>query len=63
MIGFFFITSVDAATTTLKITCPTTVDINETFECSVFATVKGGTAKEYLLLFQLLDKYQRLKKI
>lgn len=46
MIGFFFITSVDAATTTLKITCPTTVDINETFECSVFATVTGGTAKE-----------------
>ena len=46
VLGFFFITSVDAATTTLKITCPTTVDINETFECSVFATVTGGTAKE-----------------
>lgn len=62
MIGFFFITSVDAATTTLKITCPTTVDINETFECSVFATVSGGTAKEIPLTISASGQVSKVKE-
>ena len=62
MIGFFFITSVDAATTTLKITCPTTVDINETFECSVFATVKGGTAEEIPLTISASGQVSKVKE-
>lgn len=62
VLGFFFITSVDAATTTLKITCPTTVDINETFECSVFATVKGGTAKEIPLTISASGQVSKVKE-
>lgn len=62
MIGFFFITSVDAATTTLKITCPTTVDINETFECSVFATVKGGTAEEIPITISASGQVSKVKE-
>lgn len=62
VLGFFFITSVDAATTTLKITCPTTVDINETFECSVFATVKGGTAEEIPLTISASGQVSKVKE-
>ena len=30
---------VNAANTTIKMTCPSTVDINENFTCTVYATV------------------------
>ena len=39
--GFFFISNAYAGSTTLKITCPSKVDINESFTCTVYATAKG----------------------
>ena len=46
IVSFFLIMGVEAATTTVKMTCPSTVDINENFPCTVYATVSGSTAKE-----------------
>lgn len=46
IISFLFIMRVNAANTTIKMTCPSTVDIDENFTCTVYATVSGSTAKE-----------------